>query len=233
MRNRKALGLGLAVAIAIAALSGLAGLAGGDEGPPTFTVDSEPTTMVWEKLKDEGAGKINAFTVIEKEILCKKAAFSGEIAKTGVTEISVTPVYSECETEAGKFVTVNHNECKYVFHIETKVAENHYEGLFDVSCPEGKAFEVKIFSDKTETVTECTIKVNSQAGLKKATYTNLPGAEKSKDGFKLEGTIGGIIYETEGKCGNLGFNNGIRHFHMAVTGKDAQNKNSGIRLSGG
>jgi hypothetical protein len=230
MRKRKVFGLILIAVLAIAAL--VASTGRGEEGIPTFTTDSEKTTMDWAKLKDEGAGKTNALTVGGKEILCKEAIFTGTIESNQTTEFTVEPTYKMCETEKGEFVTVTSNSCKYVFHISKKVAAGHYRGPFDVVCPGTSEFEVHVYATSAEGIKLCTFKIGSQSGLNAATYTNIAGAEQVKDEIKVEGTIENLKYVTEGACGNLGSEGGIRHFHMTVAGTDSQGKNSGIRMSG-
>jgi hypothetical protein len=233
MRNRAALGLALVAILAIATVAASAGHAD-EEGVATFTTDSGTTVMDWTKLADAGAGKINALTVAKQSVLCKKAVFTGEIKGKQVTQIEVTPEYSECTTETGLFVTVKHNECKYVFHVGVKLAEGQYEGSFDVICPAGKEFEVTTYANAEEKAPFCTVTVGTQKGLKAPLLTNQKGAKEVEDKVLVEGTVEEIQYHTNGfACGNQEAKTGIRHLYMTVSGTDAEGAKSGIRLSGG
>jgi len=74
-------------------------------------------------------------------IECEKATYEGTASAKSVTEITLTPTYTNCNTEGGVAgsVTVTPNGCGYKFL--SQGLNKH--GTVEVECPAGKAIVIK------------------------------------------------------------------------------------------
>jgi len=176
-RNLKALGLALVAVLAMSALTA----AGASAEAFQFKAEKTPTTT----LSGKQHGAADVFTTDTGSVSCNEAKYAGTVTGTEVTEVTVTPTYSEC-TAFGLFnVPIDTNGCQYKFTVLTKVGAN-YEGKVDVVCPAGQVIKV--------TAPLCTVTVGAQNNVPGTiTYTNV-GAGATRE-ITVDVNLTGLTYE--------------------------------------
>jgi len=186
-RNLKALGLALVAVLAMNALTA----AGASAEAFKFKAEKTPTTLVG---KQHGAPDI--FTVDTQSVSCNEATYTGTVTGTEVTELTVTPTYSECIAFGLFNIPIDTNGCQYKSTVDTKVGAS-FEGKVDIVCPAGQVIKI--------TAPGCTVTVGSQNGLGSITYTNV-GSGATRE-ITMDVNINkGIAYEEHrplfGICAN-------------------------------
>ncbi len=136
------------------------------------------------------------------EVTCNNVRFEGtetgspNATKTGIEEITVTPIYTGCTTLGGFIgATIRVNGCKYTV---TGASQSALTTNLDiVACTTGKAIEVEI------PFTGCIITMPEQGPFEHvvATNNNLPGNEMD---FTAAATMTGITYTEGPKCPSPG-----------------------------
>jgi len=198
-RNLKALGLALVAVLAMSALTA----AGASAEAFKFKAEKTPTT-----LSGNQHGAPDVFTTDTGSVSCNEAKYAGEQVGTEVTQVTVTPTYSEC-TAFGLFnVPIDTNGCQYKFTVDTKVGAT-YEGKVDVVCPAGQVIKV--------TAPGCTVTVGSQAGLGSITYTNV-GAGATREVTVDVNITTGLAYEEHRPLFGLCANNTVAKTNGKYTG---------------
>jgi hypothetical protein len=160
-RNLKTLGLALVAAMAMTALTASAANA-------QFEADKVPVTLT------AGQTTQHVFETAEGDVTCTTAEFHGEQNETPVTEVTITPVYTDCEAAGleAEITGFGHygesegpetvaNPCDYVFHAD---------GTVDLVCGEdphdGEGHVV------IDTAGGCDITIPEQTELATVTYEN-------------------------------------------------------------
>ncbi len=183
----KALGLGLIAAMAIgsfAVMNASAAVSG------HFTHDAAGGTATITG-NEGGTHRLKFSSDNGTPIECDVAHYSGTVSAATTTTLEVLPSYSQCHTEgaAPGTVTVDVNNCKFVFHSRTS---GH--ATTGVNCPAG--FNILV------THPNCTMRMPTQA-LSGVTYGT--ATEGGKHTITLNATVGGITAHYEaGICIFLG-----------------------------
>ena len=138
-RNLKALGLALVAVFAMSVVGASAASAATE-----FHAEKAPVTLTGSQHAGE-----DVFTTDAGTVSCENASYVGSQATATALTSSATPSYSGCHATFGLNTTIDVNECKYIFHSDTKKV--------DISCPSGKVLAV--------TAPGCEITVGSQTGL--------------------------------------------------------------------
>jgi len=175
-RNLKALGLAL---VAVFAMSAVMASAASAESAFKFKSEGTPTKLTGK----QHAGN-DVFTTHTGTVSCNEAKYSGEQVGTEVSEVTVTPVYSECKAFGLFNVPVTTNGCVYTFKTGTKTGAT-YAGSVSIVCPEGKVIEVE--------APGCTVTVGSQANVGGITFTNI-GTTTTRE-VTLDVNINTLKYE--------------------------------------
>lgn len=120
-------------------------------------------------IAGEGTGEQALALPGEAEVKCKKAGFSGELAKPAET-LTVLPSYTECSA-FGTAATVAWNGCGLVYRPEEASGEIALTGKAEVSCPNEKQVVIVAFLGL------CEVRIGSQSALSSATYTDILSPE--------------------------------------------------------
>jgi hypothetical protein len=201
VKNLKALGLALMALAAIGAL--MASSAAAAE----FHSESEKTTIV---SKAEGH---HVFDAASNSITCTEANFDATTTKKTTSEITFTGTYGGC-TFFGVGVTVEMNNCDYIFHADGTV------DIGGTGCT-FITFRASIFG------IPCDVKVTPQTGLKSVAYTNIGSGSTTE--VTLSAAVNGIVYHQEG--GGCGSHNEGRYTTGTSTATglvDGTNTHTGI-----
>lgn len=189
-----------------------------------FKADSYPTTI------DGTAGSQHVFGFGEIQFACKQAVFQGEL-QAAATELTVTPVYSEC-VWVEMPVRVTMNGCDYAFSSLKPVKSGEYQGLFAIKCPAGKliALDLELLG-----MTLCTLTVPAQSNLEKVNFVDNANKEGTGDDDLTETfSVSGIAYAVHfssgcpikaGEYTNLSYQ-GI----STVKGTNKEGKQIGLRV---
>ena len=176
IRNLKALGLGLIVAVAFSAVAASAASA------VEYHSSTTPTTLfgVQSNTHEFGIAGIGGVT-------CKVAEFSGTQTGTTAKTVTITPTYKECTAFGDPTATVNMTGCDFLFNQPTGSAPT-YTGTVNVVCPTGKTIDItfKLGSD------ECTLTIPGQTGLGTVSYTN------NKPHVDVSSNVSKITYSRDG-----------------------------------
>ncbi len=212
-RNVKILGLALAAAFMLGAVTASAALAEGK-----FTAKSYPAHLFGSDSNDK-------FTVLSQTVECKKQTFTGLLTEASES-FTLTPTYGECQdTTNGKDVTITLNGCTFTPRVVAVTSKTDAHGIVDISCPAGKVIEIHFFNDKTHLKSWCTVTIPPQKG-KKVTYTN------KGNGFRLNGGVNsteesGEVQELEGtgkgECTlgvDVNFSTGVYDLGLALEGTE-------------
>lgn len=172
IRNLKILGLAIAAAMALSAVSAAGAQA------IEFTAGKYPASVTGEQLEYEGSSKY-VFRAGDTKISCGSAQFAGELTKAA-TQLTIVPVYQECiATPGNRQTTVTMNGCHYVYSGGTSTGEDHFiNGSLELACPAGKTVGIDIFASAAkhlEGKALCTITVSPFKELTPNTYTNVTG----------------------------------------------------------
>ena len=152
IRNAKILGVALAAALALTAMTAVAASA---HVPAKFTSPSGSATLTGAQ---SGAGDV--FTVTAGTTTCEIATYAGSVEGTESSTASAVPTYKECNVKPIGAATITPNGCEYVFHAD---------GTIDIECP--GTSEITVVA-KVLGITKCTIHIPEQTGLKGATFAN-------------------------------------------------------------
>jgi len=155
-RNLKALGLGL---VAVFAMSAVMASAASAEGTFKFKSEGTPT-----KLSGKQHAGNDVFTPHTGGVSCNEATYAGEQVGTEVSEVTVTPTYSECKAFGLFNVPITTNGCRYTLNAGTKTGTT-FAGSVSIACPAGKIIEIE--------APGCTTTVGSQSNIGGITLTNI------------------------------------------------------------
>lgn len=204
MRNAKTLGLALVAMFSISAVMAVG--ASADE----FTAEKYPVTLTGES--EEGFSDEVGTTA--GTMKCPKPTYQGTVsAGTDIRTISVTPdAHDQACTAFGFPGTVDVNECKYVFHINTVGTE----GSVDFECPAGKEITMTATSAGTA---KCTVHIPTQ--------TKIPGTVKYSNtlsGGTIDLNLTGLKYTHTGGTGvgacAAGSGTGTLKARAVITGEE-------------
>ena len=155
----KAIGLSLVVSVmsAVAAIN-----ASATSGGHFILEAANATITASEHIPDKLHFKPHPGSDSER-VGCGVATYHGVATSTTVSEIEVTPSYSECSTTdgSGTPVTIDHNGCKYQF----TVSPGGTNGTFAIVC--------KVGANIVITHPNCTVTVRAQSNLQGVHYTTL------------------------------------------------------------
>jgi hypothetical protein len=158
-----------------------------------FTSESAHTTLVGTESSASGHTTkiaLEGGSLIE----CSTASYSGTTSSQTVTELKLTPSYSECVTAGspGTKFTISPNGCSYTFKIG-KIATN--DNTLDINCPAEKSIEIAH--------PNCGIKIPSQSGKPGVAYKEI--VENNKRALTPELTVSNLTAHYEsGFCVFLG-----------------------------
>lgn len=189
-----------------------------------FTSDVEVT-----HLTAEGISETQNFwpTTVDKanddnKVSCKDVNVDGTIeSKTKeVTEVTVTPTYSNCQAFQGEselHATVTHNGCHFLFTgdtTETKTPEQEHAAvhIHDCATETGIEIHVTIFNLECIDIPEQTVH-----GIK---YT------ENGNHIDIKATVHGLKSVTTGACGEEVHEDGVYTGEVTVSGySDTEHKN--------
>lgn len=117
----KALGLAAVAALAVAAVGVVNATA---ETGGHFISAADNTTIVGTEAGDEHGLHFTVHNV-PGEIGCNKATYHGEASAKTVTELKITPLWSECSTTGSSAVTIDTNGCILRFTVNTEPETKH------------------------------------------------------------------------------------------------------------
>lgn len=143
---------------------------------------------------------------------CSVAEFSQKLsAATSAQPLWMS--YFGCKAPIGTVTAINANGCEYVLHVAN--AGPPYQGTLDMSCPEGKSYELVM----TSAGTTCTIAIPAQTGLKGVGLTNVgTGTER---GVQAAFEVTGMSYSLLGPkliCQSGSYTNGTYTGTMTLHG---------------
>lgn len=215
-RNYKALGLAVAIATCMFAITPGAAMAvtGGH-----FTSEAEHTSL---DGSESGTHRTEFIIDGGTAYKCDQVSYLGTMAATTVTEIQLAPSYSECKT-AGTETTfsVHVNGCKYVLTIG-KLANS--DNTADLTCPAGKALEI--------THSSCTVKIPPQNLGSGLAYTKV--TESGKTALTVDATVAQATAHYEaGICTIFGTTHQLSLTgSFTLVGFNTQVERVGIRATG-
>jgi hypothetical protein len=185
----KVLGLGV---LAIMAVSAFAAMNATAETGGHFVSDS-PTGSTAITGREDATDFTELTVPGLTGIVCTTATYEGTAAANTVTELTITPHYSNCHTTgSATAVTVHVNGCDYQFTIGKKSTADN---TVDIVCPAGKQIEV--------THEGCTIKIPPANGIKGVAYQTITTG--GKHAITLGVTLSGFTMNFEaGFCVLLG-----------------------------
>jgi len=177
----------------------------GEEGGPGLDIGGAPAVIT----STSPSGKTHTFTLRNKfgaafVVGCGLANFESKTQAKSVAEITVTPVFYECQ-EGGTAATVTMNGCKYKLKWTAAL-----KATVDITgCTAGKVMEIAFGA--------CQVKVPEQNGLSHVTFQNVAGATPHiNDKF----TLFKVAYEQVGTCpGANGEKRADGEFEGTTTGK--------------
>jgi hypothetical protein len=149
IRNLKVLASAL---VALLAMSALASTANAQFESEAESTNLTTSTNAMQKL---------AFSEGSTAIECTTYKVSGTQSSKTVTTLTVTPIFSNCESFLGAAVALTTNGCKYVFHL----AKGSTTGTTDIECEAGKAMEFEIGNI-------CKYTIGTQTGLSSVSFKN-------------------------------------------------------------
>lgn len=228
MKAFKTLGPMLVAVLAVMAIAAPAAQA---SAQPKFTADNN--TKFW--VVNQVSPATNRLIAFGEEITCETGYFTqqSDIAAGGSTTILLWPVYKECHTKSGLFVTASPSlNCVYRIWLDTngKQADHVYAGTLDVFCEKGEGgVTFTLYSDKSESSKLCTYYIPEQEGIGPLTVTVDTGSQPSTDYLTLTGTLKKISISKSGACGS---ESGQAEYAMKVTmeGRDGFGNHRGIRI---
>lgn len=191
------------------------------ETPFKFKSEGTPTGLTGGQHASS-----DVFTTDSGAVSCGQVGYTGEQIGTEVTEVSVSPKYSECKAFGFLNIPIVTNGCTYKFTATTKIAGT-FEGKADIVCPAGKVIEVRSPG--------CLTTVGPQTGLEKVTFTNI-GAGATRE-ITVDLNLTGIKYEEHRpvfsicKNNTVATTNGTYAGAALVTGETAAKVHRGIFVS--
>lgn len=219
------------VLVGVLAIMAIAAPAAQASAQPKFTADNN--TKGW--AVNQVSPATNRLIAFGEEITCETGYFTqqSDIAAGGSTTILLWPVYKECHTKSGKFVTGGPSlNCMYRIWLDTngKLMEHVYSNTFDVFCEKGEGgVTFTLYSDKSEGTKLCTYFIPKQEGIGPLTTTVDTGSQSSTDSLTFQGTLQKISISKSGACGA---ESGQAEYAMKVTmeGRDEFGNHRGIRV---
>lgn len=124
----------------------------------------------------------DVLTTTAGTVKCSSIKYTGTVASTPISELSLTPAFSEC-TGFGFPATIDANGCSYLLKVGAEST-----GTLAVVCPEGKELTVTAISAGT---TKCTLHVPSQS-LGTATFHNLGSGSTAE--IEVTANLTGVKY---------------------------------------
>jgi hypothetical protein len=172
-RNFKAFGLAMVAALALSAVVA----SGAQAATASVRAGSYPATLTGNQKT------VNVLSVGGgvRKVSCKTAIFHGTIT-AAADPVTLTPTYSECNSEPGGPATVTMNGCDYDLYPNSVTATTG-TGTADLTCPAGKEVEVHIYENaekhaKGESL--CTYDIPPQTNLSAGEYHNETNAATGK-----------------------------------------------------
>lgn len=234
IRDLKLLVLSL-VAIAVPSVTG----ASAASAQQAFLTSDGPVTLIGVET---GETSTNLLTAFGEKIECPGSFYTGHkynvtphsVIPSGATTVTITPhhIAEKCRSSNNLFMTWTMNGCDYVFHFgETSPAGNE-EGTYgltaDIACPEGKAIEWHLYTSSSELTKVCTVKINSQTGLKGLHVTSTSASED----LDISGAMEGIHMERSGAfCSSLTTKEAKFDIDITVKGTNEIGAETGIAVS--
>jgi hypothetical protein len=149
-----------------------------EEGAPALDVATVPAVLT----ANSPVGKSHSFTFRDVfggvfVVFCGFANFEGKMQAKSQTEVTVTPVFFECQ-QGGAFATVTMNGCKY----KLKWVAALKATVDSIGCTTGKTIEIAFGA--------CQILIPAQNGLSHVTFQNVAGAPPDiNDKFTLSKVV--------------------------------------------
>lgn len=151
-------------------------------------------------------------------LTCSSVEYNGEVGNSGSASeepATISPEYSGCHifTALGtRSATVTMNGCTYQVEptaTRTESGQEHFLGLTDIACPEGKAIEIHVYNTESAfdagVSTLCTFDIPAQLNLPGVTFTNKINTPTSVNDLVADFSIGLIkVIRTTGSesiCG--------------------------------
>jgi hypothetical protein len=171
--GRKQRAIGLFVSIAACLIAAMPGAATAETGGH-FTSEVEHTSL---DGSESGSHRTEFKDESSNTYKCDQVSYTGTMNATTVTEIQLTPSYSECKTTSdGTAVSIHANGCKYILTIGKNT---NGDNTVDLSCPIGKALEI--------THPTCRITVPAQTLGGGLAYTKV--TESGKTALTVDATL--------------------------------------------
>ena len=159
-RNLKTLGLGLATAFAMTALTASAA-----QAAPEFWTIEAATIKATYHTSPNFVTKIPSVGTITCSSLTSEAKLPKPELKLETTNLN----YTGCHTQEENYkVTVVSNGCGYWYTVKWTLAADEFEGEMDVYCPT-KPLEFRV-EEEAEVI--CTVEVPEQTGGSPVLFTN-------------------------------------------------------------
>jgi hypothetical protein len=178
-RNLKVLGLALAAAFAMAAISANAAQA---LTPSLFTASTYPAAIHATTSQTIGA-ESEYFESIGRKLECEVAHYTATLGEAS-SDLTVTPDYTDhtqggnCRAGGTLVTTVTEEKCTYTFTATegTKVINTSYNIGVDIVCPAGKVITVHV-RNLLNNADACTITIENGTATGDLTGTNNAGGD--------------------------------------------------------
>ncbi|MGC1166347.1 MAG: hypothetical protein WA862_09570 [Solirubrobacterales bacterium] len=201
-----------------------------DSHAPEFEAESYPATISGAQSGTSAFDGGSGGRILQNE--CKKGTVASSLSAAS-TALSISPSYSECKF-LGVNSTVTTNGCTYASHVDSKVESGKYSGLMDISCPAGKAIEIKMGNPASPA---CVATIGAQSGLSGMTYEN---DTSSGHRVRVVSNIAGIDFTLTKYSILCGINqevgqttshtNGTYTGTVLTEGKDSEGVKTGLRV---
>jgi hypothetical protein len=201
-RNLKALGLALVAVFAISAVAASTASAQGAHNG-MLTADG-PMTLKGTLTGEELA---NSLTSFGQKVTCPEAIYTGhkynitphEKIPSGATTVTITPHYGICRINPTIRMTVDMNECDYVFHLTetvTGTVNDEYKITATIVCPTGHHISLTLFTNeefhKVKKQSFCHITITEAPS-----YDGLIARDTTNGSIDITGKIPGIVASKE------------------------------------
>jgi hypothetical protein len=174
-----------------------------------------PTSKAAASLKLTGSQSgSDILTTTAGNVTCKSIKYSGTVASSPITEMSLTPTYSEC-TAFGFPATIDVNGCSYLLKVAPEST-----GTVDIVCPAGQELTVTASPSGT---TKCTLHVPGGQSLATATFHNLGSGSTAE--IEVTTNLSAIKYSHTqgsgiGSCPSGSATNGTYKGKTLITGEE-------------
>ena len=184
-------------------------------------VTAAPDAGASIRLTGSQSGSGDVLTTTAGTVKCSSIAYSGKVAATPISEMSLTPTYGGC-TAFGFPGTVHANGCSYLLKVVSEAT-----GTVDIVCPEGKELTVTAASAGTP---KCTLHVPGGQTLGTATFHNLGSGSTAE--IEVTTNLTGIKYSHTqgtgiGSCPSGSATNGSYTGKTLITGEEDKAEGAG------